>query len=69
MRYRIITSVIVAGMVGVAGCSGERELPVVNQKGAASFVDKGSLSNPLKVQKPAGKQLARRAGSSPRAGR
>jgi hypothetical protein len=69
VRYRIVASVIVAGMFAVMGCSGERELPVVNQKGTVSFLDKGSLSNPLKVQKPAGKQLARRAGPSPRAGR
>ena len=69
MRSRIITSMIVAGMFAVMGCSGEHELPVVNQKGTVSFLDKGSLSNPLKIQKPAGKQLARRAGPSPRAGR
>jgi hypothetical protein len=69
VSHRIITSVIIAGLVGVMGSSREQELPIVNPNGTTSLVGRGSLSNPLKVQKPVGKQLARRAGVSPRTGR
>jgi hypothetical protein len=57
------------GTFAVMGCSGERELPVANENKTVSFLDKGSLSNPLKVQKPPGKQLTRRTVTSPGAGR
>jgi hypothetical protein len=69
LKYRILLSLIALGGFVASGCSAERELPVGDGKQTESPFDKGSLSNPLKVQKPVGKRLSRRGDDIRQAGR
>jgi hypothetical protein len=69
MSYRRVASVVILFTFVVSGCSGEHELPVANENKTVSFLDRGSLSNPVKAQKVAVKQPAPRTGNAPRLGR
>jgi hypothetical protein len=69
MSYRQVASLVFLVTIVVSGCSNEHELPIAYETKTVSFFDRGSLSNPVKVQRLAGKQPARRAGNAPRLGR
>jgi hypothetical protein len=66
VRIRPIASAAVIGGIILIGCSNQQELAVVNERTGSPFLDKGSVSNPLRVQKPPGKVLTRRAGKTGR---
>jgi hypothetical protein len=62
LRIRLIASAALIASFVLIGCSDEHELAVVNQRSGSPLLDKGSVSNPLQIQKPAGKALISRAG-------
>lgn len=61
MNVRLIGSVSALVILGATGCSSERELPVESRSQITSADQKGTLSNPLKVQGN-GKRAVRRVG-------
>jgi hypothetical protein len=69
MSYRMVAFVVILVTIVVSGCSDEHELPIVNETKTASFLDKGRLSNPVKVQASAGNQPSRPTGGASRSGR
>jgi hypothetical protein len=64
VRIRLIGSAALIALLVLSGCSDENELAVVNGRTGSPLLDKGSVSNPLHIQKPAGKALARRGGNT-----
>jgi hypothetical protein len=62
MRFRPIAGAAIIAPFILIGCSNEQELAVVNERTGSPLLDKGSVSNPLRIQKPADEARARRAG-------
>jgi hypothetical protein len=66
VKFRPIATAAIIASFTLIGCSDEHELAVANERTGSPLLDKGSVSNPLHIQKPAGKALTRRGGNTAR---